>query len=146
MGLWALCWNQDAIVAVDGEKISSTKRSTDESVKDQGDVGCVFWLERHYPSLIFTTWSDGKQTFVPRSFSAFEGAVRMKRPDCGETTLGCCTTTMRRLARPSSSTVIWQNIRHPLCPIHPTLRTLSQQTSSFFPNLKPLWKDVVSKP
>jgi len=23
------------------------KRSTDESVKDQGDVGCVFLLERH---------------------------------------------------------------------------------------------------
>jgi hypothetical protein len=26
----------------DGEGVSSTKKSTDLSVKDQGDVGCVF--------------------------------------------------------------------------------------------------------
>ena len=34
---------QDAIVAVDGERVSSNKKSTDESVKDQGVVGCVFF-------------------------------------------------------------------------------------------------------
>ena len=49
------------------------KKRTDMSVKDQGVVGCVFWLERHCPSWICTTWSDGKQTVVPGSFSAFEG-------------------------------------------------------------------------
>jgi len=27
---------------VDGERVSSTEKSTDESVKDQGNVGCVF--------------------------------------------------------------------------------------------------------
>ena len=32
-----------------------------------------FWLERHCPSWICTTWSDGKQTVLPGSFSAFEG-------------------------------------------------------------------------
>ena len=32
---------ENAIVAVDGER-ASTKKSTDESVRDQGDVGCVF--------------------------------------------------------------------------------------------------------
>jgi len=32
----------DAIVAVDGERVSSTKKSTDESVKVQGDVCYVF--------------------------------------------------------------------------------------------------------
>ena len=32
-----------------------------------------FWLERHCPSWICTTWSDGKQTVVLGSFSAFEG-------------------------------------------------------------------------
>jgi len=26
------------------------EKSTDESVKDQGDVGCVFCLKRHCPS------------------------------------------------------------------------------------------------
>jgi len=36
---------------------------------------------------------------------------------------GCCTTTMRWLTCRSSSAVVWQNIRHPLCPIHPILRT-----------------------
>ena len=49
------------------------QKSTDESVKDQGVGGYVFWLERHCPSRICTTWSDGKQTVVPGSFSAFEG-------------------------------------------------------------------------
>ena len=44
-----------------------------ESVKDQGYAGCIFWLERHYPSWICTKWSDGKQRVVPGSFSAFEG-------------------------------------------------------------------------
>jgi len=34
---------------------------------------CVFWLEKHCPSWICTTWSDGKQTVVPGSFSMFEG-------------------------------------------------------------------------
>jgi len=43
--------------------------------------------------------------------------------NCGKTRLGCCTTTMRRLTHRYSSAVIWQNIRHPLCPIHPILRT-----------------------
>jgi len=33
---------QDAIVTVDGQRVSSTKKSTDELVKDQGLVGCVF--------------------------------------------------------------------------------------------------------
>jgi len=64
-------------------------------------------------------------------------AVRRKRPELWENqTLGCCTTTKRRITRRSSSAVIWQNIRHPLCPIHPILRTYPQQTFSCFPNLK----------
>ena len=34
----------DAIVAVNGERIFSTKKSTDVSVEDQGVVGCVFLI------------------------------------------------------------------------------------------------------
>ena len=33
-----------------GKGVSSTKKSTDESVKDEGDVGCDFCLERHCSS------------------------------------------------------------------------------------------------
>jgi hypothetical protein len=40
------------------------------------------------------------------------------------------------LTRCSSSAVIWQNIRHPLCPTHPVLQTQPQQTFSCFLNLK----------
>jgi len=43
---------------------------------------------------------------------------------------------MRQLTRRSSSAVIWQNIRHPFCPIHPILQTQPQQTFSCFPKLK----------
>jgi len=73
VGLWVWCWNQDADVAVDRKRVSLTKKSTDESVEDQGGVGCVLWLERHCPSWICTMWSDGKQTVVPGSFSVFQG-------------------------------------------------------------------------
>ena len=56
------------------KRVSSTKKRTDESAKDQGNVGYVFCLERHCPSRICTTWSDGKQTVVQGNFSAFEGS------------------------------------------------------------------------
>jgi len=51
------------------------------------------------------------------------GAVRRKRPELRENRLGCFTTTMHRLTRCFLSAVIWRNIRHPLCPIYPILRT-----------------------
>ena len=118
------------------------KKHTVESVKGQGDFGCVFWLERHCPPWICTMWSDGKLTVVPGSFSVFEGWCAQ---NYGKTRLGCCTT-MRRFTRRSSYAVIWQNIRHPLCLIHPILRTYPQQTFSCFSNLNPRWKDVISQP
>jgi len=43
---------------------------------------------------------------------------------------------MRQLTRRSSSAVIWQNIRYPLCPIHPVLRDLDPADSFLFPKLK----------
>jgi hypothetical protein len=45
----------------------------DESVKDQGVIGCVFLLEQHFQSSICTTWSGGKQTVLPGKFGALEG-------------------------------------------------------------------------
>jgi len=50
-------------------------------------------------------------------------AVHRKRPELWENHTCMLTATMRRLTHRSSSAVIWQNIRHPLCPSHPILRT-----------------------
>jgi len=50
-------------------------------------------------------------------------AVPGRGLNCAKTRLGCCTMTVRRLTRRSSFVVIWRNIRHRLCPIHPILRT-----------------------
>ena len=117
MRLWVWCWNQDAIIAVDVGRVSSTRKSTNESVKDQGDAGCVFWWERHCPSWVCTMWSDGKQTVVPGIFSVFEGccvqekAWIVRKPDLDVAPWQCA-----RLTHHSSSAIIWQNIRHPLCP------------------------------
>ena len=49
--------------------------------------------------------------------------VHSRGLNCGKTRLGCCPITTRQLTRYSSSAVIRQNIRHPLCPIHPILWT-----------------------
>ena len=43
MGVWIWCWNQDAIIAVDWENVSLTKKSTDESAKDEGIDGFFFY-------------------------------------------------------------------------------------------------------
>ena len=103
-----------------------------------------FRLERHCPSWICTTWSDGKQTVVSGSFRAFERCCAQEEAwIVGKPNLDVAPRTMRRLTRRSSSAIIWQIIRHLLCPIHPILHTYLQQTVSCFPNLKPLWKDVV---
>jgi len=50
-------------------------------------------------------------------------AVRRKRSELRENQTWICTTTMHWLTHRSSSAVIWQNITHPLCPIHPILWT-----------------------
>jgi len=57
---------------VDSERVSSTKKSMDESVKDQGDVGC-FLIGRALSIMNLYHMVRCKQTVVPGSFSAFEG-------------------------------------------------------------------------
>ena len=66
-----------------GEGSPQPKKSTDESVKDQGVVGCVFLFERHCPSCICTTWSDGKQLYQ-EVLARLRDAVRRKRPELCE--------------------------------------------------------------
>ena len=60
-----------------GESVSSTKKSTDESVK----IKVMFVVFFDWQSIVqheFVPWSDGKQTVVPGSFSAFEGCCAQK--------------------------------------------------------------------
>ena len=77
---------------------TSTKKSMDKLVRDQGAVGCVFWLERHCPSWICITWSGGKQTVVPGRFSAFEGCCAqeeawiVRKPDLDVTPRQCASS------------------------------------------------------
>ena len=96
------------------------------------------WMSRSNIIVILVSFFDWKGTdhheFVPHGLMVnkqlylevlvhLRDAVRRKRPNCGKTKLGCCTTTMHRLTHHSLSAVIWQNIRHLLCPIHPILWT-----------------------
>ena len=60
--------------------------------------------------------------------------------NCGKTRLGCCTTTMRRLTCRSSSTDVWQNIRHPLCPKPPYSPDLAPADFFLFPKPKTILK------
>ena len=129
---------QDPIVAVDGERVSSTK-------KHHGWVGqrsrccCLcFLIGKALSIMIVTRGQTVNKQLNQEVLACLRDAVRRKRPDYGRIRLGCCITTMRRLTHHSSSTVIWQNIRHPLCPIHPILQTYPRQTFSCFPNFKPL--------
>ena len=64
--------------------LDQKKKSTDESVKDQGVVGCVFWLERLCPSWIYTTWSGGKRQLYQEVLARLRDAVRRKKPELWE--------------------------------------------------------------
>ena len=142
---WVWRWNQDAVVAVDGERVSSTKKSTDESVKDQGVVRCVFWLQRHCPSRICTTWSDGKQLFQ-QVLARLRDAVRRKRPELWENQ----TSMLHHYNAPAHASHLIRSYlaKHQtsVVPHPPYSSDLAPADFTCSPNLKPLWKDVVSKP
>jgi len=97
---------------VDGEKVSSTKKSTDEPVKDQGVVGCVFLMERYK-----------KTPLCQEVLARLRDAMRRKRLELWEKQTWMLHHDNAPAHARSSSIVIWQNIRHPLCPIHPIPRT-----------------------
>ena len=96
----------------------------DESVKNQGVVGCVFWFKRHCPSWICTIWSGGKQTAVPGSFSVFEGCCGQEKawivgkPDLDVAPWQCASSHLVPYPQLPGKTS-----RQPLYPIHLILRT-----------------------
>lgn len=77
-------------------KGSPWPQKAQESVKDQDDVGCVFWLQRQCPSKIYTTWSDSKQGNLSRNFSTFEGCCahpsKAEKPDLDIASWQCSCT------------------------------------------------------
>jgi len=63
-------------------KVSSTKKNTDESVKDQGYVGCIFdWKDIFHHE--FTTWSDDKQMYQ-EVLARLRDAVSRKKSELWE--------------------------------------------------------------
>jgi len=82
------------------------QKSMDESVKDQGDVGCAFdWKGIVHQEFVPRSQMGNKQIYQ-EGLARLREAVRWKRLELWETRLGSCTTTMRRLTRRSSSTLI----------------------------------------
>ena len=127
-------------------RVSSIKKSTDELVKDQGDVGFVFWLERHCPSWICITWSDGKQTVLPGSSSTFEGCCAQEEAWI----MGKPYLHVDRNNAPAHASLFIRSYlaKHQtsIVPQPPYSPDLAPADFFLFPNLKPLWKGIVSKP
>ena len=100
------------------------------------------WLERHCPSWIHTTWSDGKQTVVPGNISALEGCCAwiVGKSDLDVAPRQC---TGSRVAPHLQLSGKRQTSVVPYPPYSPDLALVD---SFLFPILEPLWKDVVSKP
>jgi hypothetical protein len=92
------------------------QKSTDESVKAQADIGCVFYWNGIFHHKFVPRGQMVNKQLYQEILARLRDAVRRK------TSHGFCSTTMPRLIRRSSSAVIWQKIRHPLCSIHPILR------------------------
>ena len=108
---------------MDGERVSLTKKSTDELVKDEGVLVVFFdWKGIVHHEFVLRGQMVNKQSYL-EVLAHLRDAVHRKRPELWENHTCMLTATMRRLTHRSSSAVIWQNIRHPLCPSHPILRT-----------------------
>ena len=106
-----------------------------------------FLIRKDYRSWICTTWSDRKEAFVPGSFIVcLKDAVRRKRPELWENQ----TWMLHHDNAPAYAALLirsylakYQTSVEPHPPYYPDL---APAEFFLFPKLKPLWKDVVSKP
>lgn len=97
----------------------------------------VFFGWKAFSIISFVTRSPMvNKVLYQEVFAPLRYIVRRKRPELWETRFRSCTTKMGRLTSCFSSPVIWQNIRHPFCPIHHTIRIYNQQNLSCFGILK----------
>jgi hypothetical protein len=120
---------------VDGERISSTpkkKKSTDELVKDQGNVGWGFFVPRGQ--------MVNKQLYQ-EVLVRLRDTVRRKWPELWETQIWM----LHHDNAPGHASLLIRSYlaKHQTVP-HPPYSPAD--FFSCFPNLKPFRKDVVSKP
>ena len=73
MGLWVWWWNKDAIVAVEGERVSSTNKKKARMSRSKFKVMLVVFFD--WKSIVHHELVSRGQmvTVLPGSFSAFEG-------------------------------------------------------------------------
>jgi len=84
MGLWVWCWNKVAIDAVDGQRVSSTKKSTDVSVKDKVLLVAFFdWKDIVYHEFVPRGQMVSKQ-LCQEVLARLRDAVHRKRPEMWE--------------------------------------------------------------
>jgi len=69
---------------VDGETVSSTQKSTGESVKDQGDAGCVFYWKAIVHHEFVPRGQMVNKQFYQEVLARMRDAVRRKRPEFWE--------------------------------------------------------------
>ena len=99
------------------------QKDTDESFKDQGVVGCVFdWKGIVHHEFVPRGQMVNKQ-FYQEVLACWRNAVRRKRPELWENQ----TLMLHHDNAPAHASLLIRiflsKIRHPLCPIHPILRT-----------------------
>lgn len=87
-GTWVYGYNSaNAIFAT-----TTTKKSTNEWVKDHDVVGCILLCKGIVQYEFVTCGKDAKQKVVPEIFSAFEGCCEQEQPWLG--TNHACNTTV----------------------------------------------------
>ena len=146
-GLWLCYWNQDAIIVVDGERVLSTKkRNTIESAKYQGDDGSVFLIGKELSIMRFVPGGQMvNEQLYQEILAHLWDALRTKRPEMWESQ----TWILHHDNAPTHKSLLISSYLakyHISVVPHPTYSPeLAQQNFFCFPNLKPLWKNVVSK-
>ena len=59
-GVRPQCWNKSAALAVDGKIVATTKKSTPESLKCEGDIDSLFLFEGYHSLWVCSTWSGNQ--------------------------------------------------------------------------------------
>ena len=139
-------WNQDAIVAVDGERVSSTKKSTGDSVKGQGVFVVFFdWKGIVYHEFVPRDHMVNKQ-FYQEILARLRNAVRRKRPEFLENQ----TWMLHHDSAPAHASLLIRSYlaKHQtsVVPHQPYSPDLVPANFFLFVKLETTLKDVVSKP
>ena len=131
VGVRLRCWNKNAVVAVHGKILATTKKSTSESLKCEGDVDSFFLIGRVLFSMsLFHVERQSIKSFTWRSWSVWRKLCEGRGLRLGRTRPGCCTMTMHLLTRRFLSVNFWRSKRRLSCPSPPTLQIWPLRTFS----------------